>query len=74
MRDKFKRRLWMAGISALALAAAGQASAAVLSGQVSDASGVRTLESALVTIVELNRSAETDSSGAFRFVDVPAGT
>ena len=74
MRDKFKRRLWMAGISAVALAAASQASAAVLSGQVSDATGVRTLESALVTIVELNRSAETDSAGAFRFVDVPAGT
>ncbi len=40
MRDKFKRRLWMTGISAVALAMAGQASAAVLNGQVRDASGV----------------------------------
>ena len=74
MRDKFGRRLWMAGISALALAAASQASAAVLSGTVSDASGARALQSALVTIVELNRAAETGADGAFRFTDVPPGT
>jgi len=74
MGDKFGSRLWMAGISAVALAAATQASAAVLSGAVSDASGAKALQSALVSIVELGRSAETGADGSFRFIDVPAGT
>jgi TonB-dependent receptor len=44
-----------------------------LSGRVSDASGVKFLQSAEVEIVELQRRAQTGSDGLFRFGDVPDG-
>ncbi|MDG2533935.1 TonB-dependent receptor [Sphingomonas sp. HITSZ_GF] len=45
-----------------------------VTGNVSEASGTRNLQGARVTIVELGRTTEADSSGSFRFGDVPAGT
>lgn len=44
-----------------------------VTGQVSDASETRYLQSANVRIVELNRSVSTDRDGRFVFADVPAG-
>lgn len=43
-------------------------------GTVSDATGTRTLQGAQLTIVELGRTAQADSDGQYRFVDVPGGT
>ncbi|MBL8271778.1 TonB-dependent receptor [Steroidobacter sp.] len=45
-----------------------------LYGRVSDAAGVKSLQSAAVEIVELKRRAQTGSDGSFRFSDVPDGT
>lgn len=45
-----------------------------LAGRVSDISGNKSLHSAEVEIVELNRRAQTGSDGAFRFAEVPDGT
>ena len=42
-------------------------------GRVSDTSGVKSLQSAEVEIVELQRRAQTGSDGGFRFGDVPDG-
>ncbi len=50
------------------------AHAGEVSGNVHDATGVRSLQSASVRIVELDRSVQTDRSGQFIFGDVPAGT
>jgi hypothetical protein len=44
-----------------------------LSGRVSDASGVKSLQSADVEIVELQRRAQTGNDCLFRFGDVPDG-
>lgn len=44
-----------------------------LSGNVSDATGTRALQSATVRIVELNREAETSRDGSYIFADIPAG-
>ena len=56
-------------LCAPAIAQAGQ-----VTGTVSDVSGTRTLPSAEVTIVELGRTVEADTSGRYRFPNVPAGT
>ena len=48
--------------------------AGTIAGTVSDATGTRTLQSAQLRIVELNRVAESGRDGTFRFADVPAGT
>lgn len=56
-------------LCAPAIAHAGQ-----VVGTVSDASGTRTLPSAQVTIVQLGRTVEADSTGSYRFPNVPAGT
>lgn len=75
MQNARTLRLWLlAGVSLAAASLSAAASAAVLSGQVSDATGVKALQSAEVTIVELGRRAETAPDGSFRFADVPAGT
>ncbi|HEY5754939.1 MAG TPA: TonB-dependent receptor [Steroidobacter sp.] len=58
----------MAGSCVTSAALAGS-----LSGRVSDASGVKSLQSAEVEIVELQRRAQTGNDGAFRFGDVPDG-
>ena len=50
------------------------AMAGTLVGSVSDAEGVRGLQGAQVEIVELGRAAAAGQDGAYRFVDVPAGT
>jgi len=51
-----------------------QALAAVLTGQVSDATGTRNLAGATVELVELGRSAEAEADGSFRFPDVAPGS
>jgi len=52
---------------------AAMAMAADLSGRVIDATGARALQAAEVSIVELGRTAHTESDGGFRFGDLPAG-
>jgi len=49
------------------------AHAETLRGGVIDGSGVRALQGAQVTIVELGRTTEAAADGSFRFSDVPAG-
>ncbi len=64
-------------IRSFALAAgcgiAASALGGTVSGRVSDGSGVRSLQSAEVEIVELGRRTETGADGQFRFADVPEG-
>jgi TonB-dependent receptor len=48
--------------------------AGTLSGRVSDASGVKSLQSAEIEIVELGRRTHTGPDGLFRFSDVPDGS
>ncbi|HEY0682918.1 MAG TPA: TonB-dependent receptor [Steroidobacter sp.] len=74
-----RRGIWSTAVRLPALVVAGScvtsaALAGSLSGRVSDASGVKSLQSAEVEIVELKRRAETGSDGMFRFGDVPDGT
>ncbi|KSB88619.1 TonB-dependent receptor [Caulobacter vibrioides] len=52
---------------------AAMAMAADLSGRVIDATGARALQAAEVSIVELGRTAQTESDGGFRFGSLPAG-
>lgn len=73
------RGIWSTPVSLTALVVAGScvASASLagsLSGRVSDASGVKSLQSVEVDIVELQRRTLTGSDGSFRFVDVPDGS
>jgi TonB-dependent receptor len=73
------RGIWSTSVSLTALVVAGTcvtsaALAGSLSGRVSDASGVKSLQSAEVEIVELQRRAETGGDGSFRFGDVPNGS
>ncbi len=49
------------------------ASAQIISGTVTDASGEAPLQGAIVTIDGLNRTASTDRSGEYRLTNVPAG-
>ena len=50
------------------------AMAGTITGSVSDGTGTRALQSAQLRIVELNRVAEADRDGSFRFPDVAPGT
>lgn len=50
------------------------ASAGIITGEVADATGTRTLRGAEVSLVELNQSAEVGQDGSYRFTNVPAGT
>lgn len=73
------RGIWSTPVTLTALVVAGTcvtstSLAGSLSGRVSDASGVKSLQSAEVEIVELQRRAETGSDGVFRFGDVPDGS
>ncbi|WP_217705142.1 TonB-dependent receptor [Peristeroidobacter soli] len=73
------RGIWSTPVTLTAWLVAGSwvtsaALAGSLSGRVSDASGVKFLQSAEVEIVELQRRAPTGSDGLFRFGDVPDGT
>lgn len=72
MFNKTARARLLIGAALLCMPATAQAGQVV--GTVSDASGTRNLPSAQVSIVELGRSVEADSTGQFRFPDVPAGT
>ncbi|MBM3852189.1 MAG: TonB-dependent receptor [Verrucomicrobia bacterium] len=56
------------------LLTAGSAWAGELAGVVTQAASQGYLPGATVTLVELGRSESTDSGGAFRFSEVPAGT
>jgi TonB-dependent receptor len=47
--------------------------AGTIAGNVNDATSTRGLGGAQVEVVELGRTAQTSSDGAFRFADVPAG-
>ncbi|MEZ5945898.1 MAG: TonB-dependent receptor [Hyphomonas sp.] len=51
----------------------GAASADVITGQVTDATGEAPLQGAIVTIEGLGRTASSDRSGNYRFANVPAG-
>ncbi len=66
-----KTRFIAAILASTTLAA--PAIAGEVTGQVSDASQTRNLQSANVRIVELNRTVSTDRDGRFVFADVPAG-
>lgn len=73
-----RRGIWSTSVGWSALVVAGScvtsaALAGSLSGRVSDASGVKSLQSADVEIVELKRRAQTGNDGLFRFGDVPDG-
>lgn len=61
-------------VGAMILLVPAVAQATDINGAVSEASGTRTLEGAQVTIVELGRITEADSSGRFHFGDVAPGT
>jgi TonB-dependent receptor len=74
-----RRGIWSTSVSwsALVVVAAGSCvSSAALAGSLSGrvASGVKSLQSADVEIVELKRRAQTGSDGLFRFGDVPDGS
>jgi TonB-dependent receptor len=73
------RGIWSTPVSLTALIVAGSwvapaALAASLTGRVADVSGIKSLQSAEVEIVELQRRAQTASDGTFRFGDIPDGT
>ncbi|MDY6949052.1 MAG: TonB-dependent receptor [Pseudomonadota bacterium] len=73
-----RRGIWSTSVRWSALIVSGScvtsaALAGSLSGRVSDASGVKSLQSADVEIVELQRRAPTGNDGVFRFGDVPDG-
>lgn len=57
-----------------ALAMPAPAVASEIAGVVIDATDTRALQAAQVRIVELDRTAETQRDGSFRFADVPPGT
>jgi TonB-dependent receptor len=69
---KHPRRAVMASGAVLCVLSA-TASAGELVGRVSDASGVKSLRSAEIEIVELGRRTQSGPDGRFRFADVPNG-
>lgn len=69
---KHPRRLVMASGAVWCVLSA-SASAGELVGRVSDASGVKSLRSAEIEIVELGRRTQSGPDGRFRFADVPNG-
>jgi TonB-dependent receptor len=73
LRHPRGRRLALASAIALAVATA-PALAAPVSGRITDASGTAGFQGAIVSVVELNRSAVSDREGRFRFPDLPAGS
>jgi len=72
LKTNFRRTAALAVL--LASTAPAAAIAGTVSGTVTDDSGVQGLQSAQLRIVELNRTAETQRGGVYRFPDVPAGT
>jgi len=73
MSNTFGTRLKLAAAVSFALAAHA-AVGGTLAGRVSDSSGVKSLQSAEVEIVDLGRRAQSGADGVFRFADVPDGT
>ncbi|KCZ46846.1 TonB-dependent receptor [Hyphomonas pacifica] len=65
------RKLLLLGAATATLVQA--ASADILKGVVTDATGEAPLQGAIVTIEELGRSASSDRFGAYRFTSIPAG-
>jgi len=64
----------LAAACAIAMLFPSAALAGEIAGTVTDGTGTRALQSAQVRILELNRTAEAERDGSFRFADVPAGT
>lgn len=69
-----RSRILIGTCLSLAAALPTAAYAGDLTGTVTDATDTRALQGAQLRIVELNRVAEADRDGTFRFADVPAGT
>lgn len=69
-----KRMAFLASTAIAACLFATAANAGVVRGQVSDSSGTRGLQGAVVTIVELGQTATVGADGSFRFGDVRAGS
>jgi TonB-dependent receptor len=69
-----RSRILLGTCLSLAAAIPGTAFAGDLTGTVTDASDTRALQSAELRLVELNRIAESDRDGSFRFPDVAPGT
>lgn len=67
------KRFLSTSIIALSLACPMLASAQSLSGKVTDASGQKPFEGAVVVIYELNRTAVTDRFGQYRINNIPEG-
>lgn len=65
------RKLLLIGAATAVLAHA--ASADILKGTVTDASGEAALQGAIITIEELGRTASSDRFGNYRFASLPAG-
>ncbi len=63
--------VFMAVVAAIGAASA---SAGVVTGQVTDAGGFRSLTGAEVQLIELGRSARVQADGSYRFSDVAPGT
>lgn len=73
MRNMSRQTLWLAATALAGGVLAGPAAAATLSGKVIDSTGVRSLGGAELLLLELNRSARTDTDGTFRFADLAPG-
>ena len=71
---RFRARFLHSACFALAALTPVVANAQEVVGTVTDANGVRALQGAEVRIIELNRVAEANRDGSFRFADVPPGT
>ncbi|MBE1528688.1 TonB-dependent receptor [Sphingopyxis sp. OAS728] len=69
-----RSRILLGTCLSLAAALPTAAYAGDLTGTVTDATDTRALQGAQLRIVELNRVAEADRDGTFRFSNVPAGT
>ena len=67
------RIAFLASTAVAACLFATAAHAGSVRGQVSDSSGTRGLQGAVVTILELRQTAAVGADGSFRFGDVPAG-
>ena len=75
LRTLLRGLLLAAGLVFIALSSArAQSSTGVISGTVNNTATGLFLRDALVELPELGRQALTDASGAFRLMDVPAGT
>src|SRR4051812_29505931 len=73
MRGRFRRAVLACGVLALAARHAAAQGTGVIGGRVTDRTGAP-VAGAMMSIAELSRATSTDSSGRYRFTDVPSGT